>query len=92
MAYSSTLNHPAQISSRGRSTESALWSYHSTHGATEILVAGFFTDAQALGMRVGDVVMSIQATTGSSYSITLAPITAVSSTGGTVASGALTST
>lgn len=92
MAYSSTVNHPVQITSRAPSTGSAMWSYHSTHGATEILAAGFFSDGLTLGMKFGDVVMSVQAVVGSSCSITFAPVVSVTSTGATVASGALTST
>lgn len=32
------------------------WYYASTHGATEVVAANFFTDGRALGMRVGDIV------------------------------------
>ena len=44
-----------------------IWGYQSTNTTTEVTTAGFFTDGQALGMQVGDIVMGVyQTSVGSS--------------------------
>lgn len=75
MAYS-TSNPPAAISqplTRGSTTQElaahkpGLWLYASTNLTTDLTAAGFFSNAYALGMRTGDVVIGYQYTaTGSS--------------------------
>ena len=46
-----------------------VWLYSSSNLSTDLTAAGFFSDAQALGMRFGDIVIGTQfdaATSGSS--------------------------
>ena len=67
-----------------------LWSYCSTNKTTDLIVAGFFSDGYALGMRPGDIVMAIQFTSaGSSVLLSVHPVTVVNSTSGvaTVSAG-----
>lgn len=40
------------------------WQYSSTHGATAVQAANFFTDGNALGMRTGDVLFVYGSTFG----------------------------
>jgi len=47
----------------------ALWSYTSTNLTTDMLAASFFSDADRLGMRNGDIIMSASYTSEGSSSI-----------------------
>ena len=73
------------------STDAYAWQqyvYRSTHTQAEVAAAGFFTDGQALGMKVGNSVMVIG---GATSVISQHRVTAVSSTGATVSAGLLVS-
>ena len=82
------------ISSRGlgKSTPSTdskgwapkTWVYNSTHTGAAVAAAGFFTDAKALGMSLGDIVMVVGSTT---YTTTAHAVTAVTSTGASLSTG-----
>lgn len=52
------------------------WQYCSTHGATEVVAANFFTDGLSLGMKVGDMLMNY----GSSGAVTIHRVLTVGST------------
>jgi len=55
MAYATT-NPPAMITQRVGAAGGAFWIYNSTDAATVVRVAGYITDADDLGMAVGDIV------------------------------------
>lgn len=63
----------------------ALWHYASTDDDATVIAAGYITNADDLGMKVGDVVFIVE--TDNSYKLALAVVTAVSSTGSTMAFG-----
>lgn len=63
MAYATT-NPPAMITQRVGTTGGAFWVYNSTDAATAVRVAGYITNADALGMKIGDLVFQIDATGG----------------------------
>jgi hypothetical protein len=56
MAYS-TDNPPAMITQRVGDNGGALWSYLSTDAATVVRADGYITNGDALGMKVGDIVI-----------------------------------
>jgi len=56
MAYS-TSSPPAMITQRVGANGAAIWVYNSTDAATTVRVAGYITDADDLGMAVGDIVI-----------------------------------
>lgn len=62
-----------------------VWLYNSTDSCTDMVAANFFTDAQKLGMRQGDLIMGTF-TTGSTVSAYMGVIGAVTSAGGNIAS------
>ena len=62
-----------------------LWLYNTTDGATELTSAAYFLDAYYIGMREGDLVMG-SIDTGSSVSVYLGVMGAVTSAGGALAS------
>lgn len=70
-----------------------LWLYNSTHGTTEIMTTGFFTDAYYMGMKQGDIVLGFS-NTGSSVAVFMGVIGAVTTNGAAIAStgGYLSST
>lgn len=55
MAYS-TSSPPACITQRVGATGGAIWMYNSTDAATVVRVAGYITDADDLGIKVGDII------------------------------------
>lgn len=65
---------------------SAMWYYNSTNTSTEVTTANFFTDGQALGMKVGDIIMGVYSTSLGSSSVIpyMGCIGAVSTSGATV--------
>lgn len=83
MAYSTSNPPMLQIPSIGN--KPAQWVYSSTHGSTAVGAAGFFTNGKDLGMKVNDVLITIQ-TTGTVP--VLGMVSAVSTTGATVATTA----
>jgi len=56
MAYS-TANPPALVSQRVGANGLAMWMYNSTDAATVVRAAGYITDADDLGIKVGDFIM-----------------------------------
>lgn len=103
MAYSgstsgSTVANPPALtqsfiagSTNTGSTDAYAWQefvYRSTHTQAEVAATGFFTDGQALGMKLGNSVMSIGSTT---FVVSHHCVNAVSSTGATVSAGLLVS-
>lgn len=61
MAYS-TSNPPALISQRVGKAGGNVWLYDSADASTVVRVTGYFTNAHALGMKVGDIVDQIDST------------------------------
>lgn len=80
MAYSTS--NPPNLLVPSIGAKPALFSYLSTHTSTEANAAGFFTNGQGLGMKVGDFVL-IAKSTGGSVGVA-GVVSAVSSTGATV--------
>lgn len=62
-----------------------LWYYNSTNGCTEMMATGYFTDAYALGMRSGDILMGVSCT-GSSVNVFMGAMTVVASSAGNISS------
>lgn len=83
MAYSTS--NPPNLMVPSLGTAPAIWAYLSTHGSTAVGAAGFFTNGKDLGMKVNDVLITIQST-GTVPVIGM--VSAVSSTGATVATTA----
>ncbi len=83
MAYSST-NPPALTAGGPLTGAGNIWRYHSTHVGTAVDAAGFITNAKALGMKVGDTVLSYDTTTFAVMSLT---VVTVSSTGADLSDG-----
>lgn len=78
MAYSTSTPPAMLVGSFGG--KASLWTYDSTHILSEVsTAAGFFTNAKALGMRVGDMLFG-NSTAATQY---FGKITAVSTTGAT---------
>lgn len=74
MAYD-TSNPPHMLTNRVGGG-GALWYYSSTDVHTDVDAAGYFTDGEARGMRVGDVVLVVE--TDNSYALSMHVVTAVS--------------
>lgn len=55
MAYATT-NPPAMLTQRVGGNGGAIWLYNSTDAATVVRVAGYITDADDLGIAVGDII------------------------------------
>ncbi len=98
MGYSTAIP-PVRVShgmltqrSNQESTDAAgggsLWTYTSTNSAAAVIAANYFTDAERLGMRNGDVMMcSLRTGEGSSLQVfTLGIICEVSSNGAQISS------
>lgn len=64
------------------------WLYKSTHVQTDVDNAGFITDAQDLGMQLGDSILVVSAT---AYTISHHVVNTISSTGCTLSAGLLVS-
>lgn len=58
MAYS-TSNPPALVSQMVGKTGGSIWVYDSADASTVVRVAGYFTNASALGIKVGDLIFQI---------------------------------
>ena len=74
-------------STKSGSTDARAWNqfiYRSTHTQAEAAATGFITDGRKLGMRLGDSVLVIGATT---YVISSHGVRAVSTTGVTLSAG-----
>ena len=70
-----------------------VWLYNSTDSSSAFITANFFTDAYYLGMQQGDLIMGA-VSTGSSVSVYLGVLGAVTTAGAAIASsgGLLSST
>ena len=64
-----------------------IWTYVSTNTSTETEAATFFTDGWYLGMRPGDIVMSVSYTSGSTHTLSLGVVTDASTAGVTLSTG-----
>lgn len=67
----------------------SVWGYTSTNLTTDMTAANFFTDAQALGMRNGDILISATYSTESStgHITVIGMITGVSTSGANLSTG-----
>lgn len=72
----------------------AVWLYASSHGSTAVMDTNFFTDAQRLGIRPGDLLLGYQWTTlGSSLVMYMGVFGSVSTAGANLSTGgSITST
>ena len=100
MAYDSTGNPPSQISqgllartnnigSTSVANGGAAWAYTSTNLTTDMTASNFFSDAQARGMRNGDILISATHSTESStgHILVIGMITGVSTSGANLSTG-----
>ena len=62
-----------------------LWLYNTTESSSDLYGANFFSDGNVLGMKEGDLIMGA-ATTGSSVSVYIGVIGAVTTAGAAVVS------
>ena len=76
MAYATT--NPPKCMVPGMGSGNAIWVYASTDVHTDVDAAGYFTDGEALGMKVNDVVIVIKTT--ATIGATLHSVTAVDTT------------
>ena len=72
----------------------SIWGYWSSHGSTAAMDTNFFTDAQRLGIRPGDLLLGVQWTTlGSSLVLYMGVFGSVSTAGANLTTGgSITST
>jgi len=94
---SSLANPPTRLAGTlGGPSGRSWWGYFSTDASTDVATAGYFTDAQALGMQAGDLLFGVAATAGTSSAAPLIayimPITYSGSTGGGASGSRATST
>lgn len=85
MAYATT--NPPACTYDGMGAAPATWVYASEDIHTDVDTANYFTNGQALGMRVNDVVIVVKTT--ATIGATLHVVTEVSSDGATVSSAIL---
>ena len=64
-----------------------IWGYMSADAAATVAGSDYFSDGDALGMKVGDIVMVIE--TDNSYLLTIHSVTAVTSGGAATVSSAI---
>lgn len=79
------LNNGSTLGGSGAGMGLQMWMYSSTDSSTAPFAANYFTDAKALGMRAGDVVLQVGAT-GSTVGVSLNVLGAVSTSGAAYAS------
>lgn len=63
MAYS-TSNPPAMVTQRVGATGGAMWMYNSTDVSTTVDTAGYITNADDLGLKVGDIIFQTDTAAG----------------------------
>lgn len=88
MAYATT-NPPVAVFTGLRNDGNgtfSIWVYHSTDVNTDVDASGYFTNGDALGMSVGDILFSID--TDTSTTLTTHSVTAVTAGGAATVSGA----
>ncbi len=78
MPYATT-NLPRLISS-GIAGKGKIWFYESTDAATTVDASGYITNAKALGMTVGDLVLAAD-TDATPYTVTTHVVTAILANG-----------
>lgn len=62
-----------------------VWRYVSSNASSDVIAANYFTDAQAIGMRPGDMLFIQQWTTlGSSFTLAITGVVSVSTSGAVV--------
>lgn len=73
----------ARLSSTTFPVAARLWLYGSTGGSTDPFTAGFFSDAKAIGMQQGDIVIYVQqgSTVSSSQVLGMGVLGALSTAG-----------
>jgi hypothetical protein len=76
MAYSTSNPPVLMVPSIG--ARPAIWVYKSTHLSTDTVAAGFFTNGAALGLKVADVVVSVNSTSGIPFLSGVSSVTASS--------------
>lgn len=80
MSYSST-NPPALVGQR-MAGGPGLWIYKSTTEASiDALATGYYANGESLGMKVGDIVIAVSNTAGTTVQFTITCISSISSTG-----------
>jgi len=81
MAYSTS--SPPILVSTGIAGSGQRWEYKSTDAASVVRVAGYITNGQLLGMKVGDIV-DVHDTNASPYTVSTHIVTSVSSSNNSV--------
>lgn len=84
MSYSTS--NPPNLLAPSIGARPAVWAYQSTHTSTETLASGFFSNGAGLGMKVADIVLVINSTSGVPY------VTGVSSVAASSAATVVAST
>lgn len=79
------LNNGSTLNGTGGGMGAQLWIYTSTDSSTAPVAANYFTDAKALGMRGGDIVLQVGAT-GSTVGVSVNVLGAVTTSGAAYAS------
>ena len=64
-----------------------IWTYVSTNASTSVNDSVNFTDGWQLGMRPGDIVMSVCYTSGSTHTLNISVVTDASTAGVTLSTG-----
>lgn len=85
MAYSASLPPALIASGLTRSGNNQFWEYKEAATFDTIRAAGYISNALDLGMQVGDYIMHWDSTSASAPVLTFGRVTAVSSTGATIA-------
>ena len=85
MAYSTS--NPPQLLVPSIGATPALWAYKSTNLSTDTIASGFYSNGSNLGMKVADIVLVVNSTSGIPYVTAVSSVTA-SSAATTVASTA----
>lgn len=86
MSYATT--NPPQLISAALGGRGQIWEYLSTDPDTDVDDAGYFTNAQDLGMRAGDIVF-VHDTNASPYKVTMHSVTEINADGSADLSAAL---
>ena len=76
------------VYSEGRAFGGQMWGYWSTDNTTAVASSGYFTDAGPLGMRPGDIILTVGNTGGAVVITRMLTVTAISTTGAAAMSSA----
>lgn len=85
MAYSTGTPPALVVTGLTRSSNNQMWEYKEAATFDTIRAAGYISNAQDLGMKVGDYLMHWDSSSASAPVLTIGRVTAVSSTGATIA-------